>query len=545
MTTSVAKTDWRHRAEMRGQSDGSAATALPDAAGRRASVAAAPTLVIGLSGRHQNGAVAAVVDGRLVAFCGQERLTRVRQAALPAGLLRDSALTAVLALADRSRDDVRSYVVAEDDLELPGDVPVVRIPHHFAHAAAAFLTAPVDDAVVLVCDESSSPPLTVWYGRNGTLTNLEWPWRGPGFAALYSQCADLFGFGPGECHRVEALARLTGAGGSDLPTCFVDDNGALHVNSDWIARAKRELAHFHPLRNVEPGIGVAWSFQRELGRRLLSLVADIRAAFPVSTLCLGGGLFYNTYFNSLLAESGLFARTCVAPNPGNAGVAAGAALALARRDEIGSRAPVSPFLGPQYDLEAIKAALDNCKLSYDCLSEPQVLDTVVRALVNGQLVGWFQGRMEWAHRALGNRSILASPLSRYVLDQLNGYLKQREPYRAYGLSACEDDVHRYFTGPPQSQWMEYEYTVRDRGLLQHVLPGAAQRVRVQTVSPESRLFYALHKAFAEATGAGVLVNTSFNGFSEPIVCSPRDAIRVFFGTGLDVLVLGGRFVLRK
>ena len=152
--------------------------------------------------------------------------------------------------------------------------------------------------------------------------------------------------------------------------------------------------------------------------------------------------------------------------------------------------------------------------------------------------------MEWGHRALGNRSILASPLSPYVLDNLNVFLKQRERHRAYGLSVCEEKAGSYFSGPGRSRSMEYEYTLKDPELFRHVLPAGAQALRVQTVDPAALLFQELHTAFAAATGTGVLVNTSFNGFSEPIVCSPRDAIRVFYGTGLDLLVLGC-FVVHK
>jgi carbamoyltransferase len=173
-----------------------------------------------------------------------------------------------------------------------------------------------------------------------------------------------------------------------------------------------------------------------------------------------------------------------------------------------------------------------------------LIDACVRDLLAGRLVGWFQGRMEWAHRALGNRSILASPLSPYVLDNLNTFLKQRERYRAYGLSVCEEEVDVYFDGPRRSRWMEYEYRMKDRARFSHVLPPGASTLRVQTIDRRPSLFRELHGAFGAASGAAVLVNTSFNGFSEPIVCSPRDAIRVFYGTGLDVLVIG-QFVVRK
>jgi len=257
-----------------------------------------------------------------------------------------------------------------------------------------------------------------------------------------------------------------------------------------------------------------------------------------------GRLFYNTFFNTLVARQGGFERTFIPPNPGNAGIAAGAALSVSAHGSKQRHELSSAFLGPQYDLGEIKATLDNCKLTYDCLSDGGVIEVCVQALTAGLLVGWFQGRMEWGHRALGNRSILASPLCPYVLDNLNVFLKQREKHRAYALSVCEEDAACYFDGPPRSMWMEYEYTMKEPDVFRHVTPPGATALRVQTLDHSLPLLRDLHQSFKAATGVGALVNTSFNGFSEPIVCSPRDAIRVFYGSGLDMLVLG-RFVIRK
>ncbi len=123
-------------------------------------------------------------------------------------------------------------------------------------------------------------------------------------------------------------------------------------------------------------------------------------------------------------------------------------------------------------------------------------------------------------------------------------MKQREPYRAYGLSVCAEDAPRYFSVPAPSAFMELEYGLLDHEAFRHVLPEGVRRLRVQTIGDQPALFRQLHQEFGRATGAGVLVNTSFNGFHEPMVCSPRDAVRVFYGGGLDMAVLGG-FVIRK
>jgi carbamoyltransferase len=182
-------------------------------------------------------------------------------------------------------------------------------------------------------------------------------------------------------------------------------------------------------------------------------------------------------------------------------------------------------------------------LSYEFVSESDAIDVAVDALARGRLVAWFQGRMEWGHRALGHRSILADPSSPYVLDNLNCYLRKRDRSRAFGVSVCEDRVGALFCGPDRSPFMEYEYAIRaDR--LRYAMPDGATSIRVQTVGPDLEPFFTLHRRMEQANGTGVLVNTSFNGFHEPIACSPLDAVRVFYGTGLDLLVMG-RFILRK
>jgi carbamoyltransferase len=297
--------------------------------------------------------------------------------------------------------------------------------------------------------------------------------------------------------------------------------------------------------SVADAARTASGLQRSVGEVLLQLVQDVKNRFGGSDLCLGGGLFYNSHFNTLLAQSGLYEHTFVPVNPGNAGVAVGAALEVAGPErERGRKVPLSPFLGPGFDAGEIKATLDNCKLLYDHVHDGQVIERTATALSQGKLVGWFHGRMEWGPRALGNRSILASPLAPYVLENLNVFLKQRDPYRSYSVSICAGDVPRYFRGPATSQFMEYEYEVTNADVLHALLPLNARRLRVQTVPESAGSFHTLIKAFGQLTGVPILVNTSFNGFNEPIVCTPRDAVRVFYGTGLDMAVLGN-FIMQK
>jgi carbamoyltransferase len=455
------------------------------------------------------------------------------------------AISAALKLAGEAPERVCAYVVAEEGVSIGADLPSLRLDHHHGHAVTAFYTSPFEAAAIIVCDETSSPQVSVWHGGSDHVVNEQWPWTGHGFASLFSQAAQIFGFPGGQEHRLEALARLDPATDAHrLESLFRFVNGSLHVDPQWKTILASWLHDRGERWSLTHGARVAGAFQRALGDALVEFVSEIHRRVGAKYLCLGGGLFYNTYFNTRVAASNLFDDVFVTPNPGNAGIAAGAALSLGGRRSGEAPEEVSPFLGPEYSQEEIKSTLDNCKLSYECLSRRELIDACVRDLLAGRLVGWFQGRMEWAHRALGNRSILASPLSPYVLDNLNTFLKQRERYRAYGLSVCEEEVDVYFDGPRRSRWMEYEYRMKDRARFSHVLPPGASTLRVQTIDRRPSLFRELHGAFGAASGAAVLVNTSFNGFSEPIVCSPRDAIRVFYGTGLDVLVIG-QFVVRK
>lgn len=498
------------------------------------------TATVGIGGSRRNAAAAVAVDGRLEAFCEQERVTRVRRIGLTPGQLPAEAVAAALDAAGVAAFDVGAFAVAEPEAVLPDRVRVLRQPHHRAHAVTAWLTSPFERAAILVCDRHRPQPVSVWAADSAGLVDLEWPWQGPGPADLYAECAAALGFA-GREHQLETLARLSDGREADrFAPLLAYSDGGVRADPRWAACVADWCAGAPDPERARARIAAA--FQEHLARLLVALLADVKTRVGADHLCLTGGLFYNTRLNTAVAQSGLFARVHVPPNPGNAGLAAGLALAPSG-DHAGAARARSPFLGPEYAPEVIKTILDGCKISYECVDEDDALAIAVEALARGLLVGWFQGRMEYGPRALGNRSILADPRWPYVLDNVNVYLKQRERYRPCALSVCADDVHRYFDGPAESRYMEFEYSAAT-DVLRHAIPAGVHRMRVQTVEPSQARFHALHKAFAARTGTGVLVNTSFNGFSEPIVCSPRDAIRVFFGTGIDVLILD-RFVVRK
>jgi carbamoyltransferase len=466
----------------------------------------------------------------------QERLTRVRGAGVNRSGLPDETVDELLRRAGYTRADVASYVTTENLMPSMSDR---MLSHHLAHAGAAFLPSPFESAAVLICDHQF-PYVSVWDGSGNSIAPLEWQWQGPGLSSLYSTCAEIVFSANDRGPWLEALARLDPTAPSGRAEDLIGGGPyGLALAKDWTSQIEAwVVANASDHRAAT----VAASLQCRIADLLVMIVGEIRRRLPERRhLCVGGSLFYNSYLNARLKQCGTFDDVFVPVNPGNAGLSVGLALSASGR----ARQIVSPFLGPSYSADEIKGTLDNCKLTYQWVGDAEAIEVVVRALLRGRLVGWFEGGMEWGPRALGARSIVASPFAPYVLDNLNRFLKQRAPWRGYALSGLAPAVRDQFTGPATSPFMECDYTPKDPERFRHVLPVPGAAVRVHTVdSHEPPRFRALVHAFGEASGIPVLVNTSFNGFQEPIVCSPRDAVRVFFGTGIDVLVIG-QFVLAK
>jgi carbamoyltransferase len=479
---------------------------------------------------------------QILGVCEQERITRVRGAGVNVSGLPDESLDEILAQAGRERSDVSTVAVAEETTAgLPmNGATTLRFGHHFGHAAASFLASPFESATIIVCDDER-PGVSVWTGEGTSMTDAEWAWHGPGLAEVYSDCAETFSFsGPGREQRLEALARFDPSGRDDrVRSLFMLGNRRLAFADSWQAR----LSDWIGGADSQPSLSVlAAAVQARIGEVLLEIIRDIRRRVARgSCLCLGGSLFENSHINAYVRASDIFEKVFVPINPGDAGLAVGMALQV----NGPMRTYVTPFLGPSYSSEQVKATLDNCKLRYEWMSETDSIDVAIADLRKGRLVAWAEGAMEWGPRALGARSILANPLAPHVLENLNRFLKRRAPWRGYALSVLESAVADHFRGPAESPFMECDYTPCDPERLASILPGPRAAVRVQTVGEGAPpRFKALLERFGELTGLPILANTSFNGYREPVVCSPRDAVRVFYGTGIDLLLFD-RFLIRK
>jgi carbamoyltransferase len=503
--------------------------------------------------RARIGPAAALIDaGRsVVAACEENRLTRARYAPPPGPPVL--ARAELLSFLERMPTDVSAVGVVEDEGQIAwadGGANALEIGGHQAHAAYAFHASGFRSGLVLVSEVHKPRGWTAWRFE-GPLSQPREVGESLGdfpLARIYGQLTEAIGLQPmRDEHLVEAMARSGPAANTEASDLITLTNDGVAVDPRFSEVVRLAIKSADPDRATR---NVAASVQRRLGECLVELLKRIAALEPggesPENLCLSGGLFFNTFFTTAAATGGIFSHVYVPPHPGRNGTALGAALLAGGSSLVTAKATGSPYLGPGYSDGQIKEALDNCKLSYDFVQGDRLNEAVIHALVRGRLIGWFHDRLEWGPRALGHRSVLANPFAPHVLENLNGFLKRRPWYRSYGVSVPRSQVNVLFDAHDSqaSPFMQFEYRPRDPDKFRTILPKGVETLRVHTVDADEPRFLRLLEMWGQKAGLPVLVNTSFNGFHEPLVCSPRDAIRVFYGTGLDVLALGD-FYLRK
>ncbi len=275
----------------------------------------------------------------------------------------------------------------------------------------------------------------------------------------------------------------------------------------------------------------------------------LRLAGDAENVCLGGGVAWNALLVSALETCGRFKGVFTQPAAGNAGTALGAALSV-WNELLGETARIDGGgygLGPSFTAPEIKQVLENCKLRFRVVATtPEMIGAAVDRLKENRIVAWMQGRMEFGPRALGNRSILASPQDPYSTENLNAFIKHREALRKFAASVPAELASEYFEAGPNARHLATVSRVRPQHKEQFrgaIL--ANDLVRVHTVSKDDNpLYWQLLHTYGAATGLPVLYNTSFNLFGEPLVCTPRDAVRSFYSSGIDAMVVGN-FLLEK
>jgi carbamoyltransferase len=286
---------------------------------------------------------------------------------------------------------------------------------------------------------------------------------------------------------------------------------------------------------------VAASMQRRLEEVVLGLLRDLHARTRSDALCMAGGVALNCVVNGKVLTETPFRRLYVQPAANDAGTSVGAAFHVYHHVLGRPRSFVMDhaYLGPSFTAERCQRALAAAGLSFASLSPEVLVERTAAALAEGRIVGWFQGRMEFGPRALGNRSILADPRRSEMKDVLNARIKHREPFRPFAPSILEEATGRYFDQDHPSPFMLLTYRVRPERVPEIPAPTHVDGTgRLQTVNREQNgRFHDLLQAFASRTGVPVLLNTSFNE-NEPICCTPEEAVDTFLRTRMDVLVLG-------
>jgi carbamoyltransferase len=416
------------------------------------------------------------------------------------------------------------------------------VEHHLSHEASAFLAAPFDEAAVMTLD-GRGELATTSYGRfaGGRYERLGQVRMPHSLGLLYEQVTDYLGFlHSSDEYKVMALASY----GEPVYAPAFREMIHLKSNGQYTIDEARLAERFGPARQrggelARKHFDIARSLQLVLEESAVALAAWLRSETGQRNLCMAGGVALNCVMNARIRDAGLFEQVWVQPAAGDAGTALGAALWTDWQARAGARTwhMDHAFLGPSYEDAEIEAFLKRGKISYRKVRNIPV--ETARILAADKIVGWFQGRMEFGPRALGARSILASPLSADMQQRLNE-IKDREDFRPVAPVVMEEEAAAWFVGARPSPFMLFVYEVApDKAARIPAVRHVDGTARIQTVNRAQHPdYYDLLKAFRDATGVPVLVNTSFNTRSEPVVCTPRDAVECFWTSPIDALVIG-------
>jgi carbamoyltransferase len=520
--------------------------------------------ILGIGGVGGDAAAVVVKDGVVTAALEESKLIRGhKHRGLPMEAitmcLKLSHLTAgeidYVALVRPRTADFRMHLTIRDHFP---HSRMALVEHHTAHAASAFYASPFESATVLTLDRAGDLRCGAKWSGKGRHLNLDSEFFFPdSFGDLYGRVTELLGFNSGsEEHKVQWMGvsgddrfvplfrdiLQSGAAGPRFDRSFFDSGHLSRGGFSALFYQRLGVEDFKPVP-AEMRTHIAAGVQRAIEE------AAIAFAGEASNLCLAGGLGMNALLVAALENCGKFQNVFVQPASGNDGSALGAAL-YTWHELLGheDRAVIGNYcLGPSYTAEEIKQVVENCKLRFRyLLTSDELVDAAVDQLGDNKIVAWMQGRMEFGPRALGNRSILASPLDPYSTENLNTYIKHREAFRKFAASVPAESAAEYFETGANARSLATvskvrpAYRERFAGAL---LTGDLIRVHV-VAQDENPLYWKLLQRAGEKTGLPVLYNTSFNLFGEPLVCTPRDAVRSFYSSGIDAL-FAGNFLLQK
>jgi carbamoyltransferase len=424
------------------------------------------------------------------------------------------------------------------------------VDHHLAHAISAYSYSGFDNAAVVVMDgrgawEASS----IWYGHDGRLEHvLTIPWPNS-LGLFYAQFTQYLGFAPNSDEwKVMGLAPY-GSPGVNLGEFISLNHETYRVNAPLLfdrsngtsAIARRLGPERTPESEIDDSFkNIAYAVQDACEAAMLALVKLATEKTGCRDVCLAGGVALNSKANGKIQAPGIVDHIFIQPAASDDGVALGAVFAPYL--DGGGRLPMKPlrhaYLGPEFSDAEIEKALRTYKLRAAKLND--IAASTAELLADGKIIGWFQGRMEFGPRALGHRSILADPRDPEMNAKVNKAVKFREWWRPFAPSMLKEAAAEYLEHACDSPFMILTNPVRPEK--RSVIPSVTHvdgSARPQTVEKEiSPLYWSLINEFGRRTGVPVVMNTSFNLRGEAIVNTPTDAIRTFFSSGMDALVIG-------
>jgi len=462
--------------------------------------------------------------------------------------------------------------------------------HHLSHAASAFFSSPYDEAIILTLDGVGEwATTTVSLGKNNKINILKEIHFPHSLGLLYSAFTYFLGFkvNSGE-YKVMGLAPYGEPKFKDIilgKLIDVKEDGSFRLNMDYfnfatgLTMTNNKFGKLFNMERREPEdnllqihMDIASSIQAATEEIVLKITRFLSNEFKLENLCMAGGVALNCVVNGKILKEGLFKNIWIQPASGDAGGALGAAQAFYyqeldnKRKILKTDSMNGSYLGPQFSDEQVEDELKICGANYKKLTSDQIIKDTAKALSDEKAVGWFQGRMEFGPRSLGNRSIIADSRSEKMQKNLNLKVKYRESFRPFAPAVLFEKVSEWFEINSESPYMllvadvkkskQLQMTEQQKNLFgmdklnikRSSIPSVTHvdySARIQTVHKETNaMFHKLIEEFERITNYPVLVNTSFNVRGEPIVCSATDAFNCFMGTDLDVLVCNN-FILYK
>ena len=542
--------------------------------------------ILGINGyrdRSHDSSACIIRNGKILAMVEEERLVRQKRAfdkkpinsiklCLEIAKLKAKDINAIAIgfntgnISNPIYDkDIVEKFLPKSFFNIKENIPVYFINHHLAHAASVFYVSQMKEAAILVLDGQGENKATSLYFGSGNALELKKDYPvSQSLGYLYSAFSVFCGlgtFGAGKLMGLSAYGKPKYT--KEIEEVFnsikieekdhdVQDEFILNVITSLekrgYKRAKQKVYFDYRLGLIskKPDItdihkDLAASVQKFLEEKILEYAKEIKTTTGSDNLCLVGGVALNCLSNSNIELKKVFKNVFIQPVCEDSGSSLGAALYIGNKKSTDS---FSPYLGPDYSSSEILKIVKSSKIPYS--QEKNIEQLVAKILAEGKVVGWFQGRMECGPRALGNRSILADPRNIEMKDKLN-IIKGRELWRPFGLNILKEEAPKLLEKFSSSPFMLKSFIVKKKW--QKKLQAAIHvdfSTRPQIVSnTQNPKFYKLLKEYYKLTGVPALINTSFNYNREPVVCSPVDAIKTFYSSGLDVLVMGDIIIKKQ